>query len=119
MNIIALANTLASTPKLAPPAGHPTAPASSLELQKLRKAAGEFEAMLLAHWWSAMKQSGFSESDDESDAGHDTLDQLGIQTMSNAVAMGGGLGIGAMLVRGLLSNSQSPMPAPMPGADDN
>jgi Rod binding domain-containing protein len=119
MNISALANALASTPKLGPPVGHPTTPASTLELQKLRKAAGEFEAMLLAHWWSAMKQSGLSGSDDESDPGHDTLDQLGIQTMSIAVAMGGGLGIGAMLVRGLLSNSQSPKPSAMPGADDN
>jgi Rod binding domain-containing protein len=72
---------------------------------KLRKAAAEFEAQLLSSWWTTMKQSGMSGEDEDSDPGKDTLDQLGMQAMSSAVANGrGGLGIGDMLVRSLLSN---------------
>ncbi len=75
-------------------------------VQKLKRAATEFEAMLLAKWWSSMKESGLGEQDDSTDAGHDTLDAMGIQAMSSAVASRGGLGIGAMLVRSLLSNAE-------------
>ena len=73
---------------------------------KLRRAASEFEAMLLSKWWSAMKEGGLSGGEDDSDPGHDTLDQLGMQAMSTAVAQGGGIGIGALLVRSLLSNPE-------------
>lgn len=62
--------------------------------------------MLLAKWWSSMKESGLGEQDDSTDPGHDTLDAMGIQAMSSAVASRGGLGIGAMLVRSLLSNAE-------------
>ncbi|MBZ5503163.1 MAG: hypothetical protein LAN59_13155 [Acidobacteriia bacterium] len=79
--------------------------------QKLRHAAAEFEAMLLSKWWSAMKEGGFSGAGDESDPGHDTLDQLGMQAMSTAVAAGGGLGIGSLLVRSLLSNVRDAKPS--------
>jgi Rod binding domain-containing protein len=72
---------------------------------KLRKAAAEFEAQLLSSWWTTMKNSGMSADDKDSDPGKDTLDQMGIQAMSSAVANGrGGLGIGDMLVRSLLSS---------------
>lgn len=74
------------------------------KLFKLRKAATEFESMLLANWWKSMKESGFG-PDDSTDPGHDTLDQLGIQALSSAVASAGGLGIASMLVRGVLSNA--------------
>lgn len=73
-------------------------------VKKLRKAAAEFEAMLLSSWWTTMKQSGLSKDDGETDPGKDTLDQLGMQAMSAAVSTGrGGLGIGDMLVRSLLA----------------
>lgn len=73
-------------------------------VQKLKRAATEFEAMLLAKWWSSMKESALGEQDDSTDPGHDTIDAIGIQTMSSAVASRAGLGIGAMLVHSLLSN---------------
>lgn len=75
-------------------------------VQKLKRAATDFEAMLLAKWWSSMKDSGLGEQDDSTDPGHDTLDAMGIQAMSSAVASRGGLGIGAMLVHSLLSNAE-------------
>jgi hypothetical protein len=79
-------------------------PTDTPEVRKIRKAAAEFESMLLSNWWRSMKESGFSDDGDDTDPGKDTLDQLGMQAMSAAVANGGGLGIGAMLVRSLLSN---------------
>jgi hypothetical protein len=72
---------------------------------KLRKAAAEFEAQLLSSWWTTMKNSGMAGDDKDADPGKDTLDQMGMQAMSNAVANGrGGLGIGGMLVHSLLLN---------------
>ncbi len=85
----------ASPSKYAPPSAE----------AKLRKAAGEFESMLLSKWWSSMRESGLGGLD-ETDPGHDTLDQLGMQALSTAVAGAGGIGIGAMLVRDLLSHPQ-------------
>jgi hypothetical protein len=55
-----------------------------------------------------MKESGLPGSEDDSDPGKETLDELGIQAMSTGVAQGGGIGIGAMLVRSLLSNAAAP-----------
>jgi Rod binding domain-containing protein len=73
---------------------------------RLKKAASEFEALLLAKWWSSMKDSGIPGGHEQSDPGHDTLDEMGIQAMSTAVASQGGLGIGRMLVHSLLSNAE-------------
>ncbi|MFZ0085495.1 MAG: hypothetical protein WA211_15270 [Candidatus Acidiferrales bacterium] len=84
----------------------PSVPATGpAAIAKLRKAAAEFEATLLSSWWSSMKQGGLSSGEEDTDPGKDTLDQLGMQAMSAAVANGrGGLGIGDMLVRSLLAN---------------
>jgi len=78
---------------------------------KLKKAASEFEALLLAKWWSSMKESGIGGDADRSDPGHDTLDEMGIQAMSAAVASRGGLGIGRMLVGSFLSNARAGRPS--------
>jgi Rod binding domain-containing protein len=92
-----LSNTIASQ------LHQPAALDSPAGQAKLRHAASDFEAMLLSKWWSSMKDSGFGDSD-QTDPGHDTLDQLGMQALSSAVAGAGGIGLGDMLVRGLLSN---------------
>jgi Rod binding domain-containing protein len=86
-------------PKVRPPSYGPASPA---EIKKLRKAASEFEAMLITNWWTSMKDSGMSDGDDSSDPGKSTLDQLGMQAISSAISSGKGFGIGDMLVRGLL-----------------
>jgi Rod binding domain-containing protein len=70
------------------------------QLRKLKKAATQFEAMLLEKWWSSMKQSGLGQ-DDDGDPGKGTLDTMGMQAMSTAIASAGGIGIAAMLVRSL------------------
>jgi Rod binding domain-containing protein len=68
--------------------------------QKLEKAAGEFESILLASMWKSMKQS-FGATDDASDPAHGTLDDWGIEIMSGAVGKAGGLGIGKLIVKHL------------------
>jgi Rod binding domain-containing protein len=86
----------------------PTAQPDSPQARKLRMAATEFESMLLSSWWSAMKQSGLPGGEDASDPGKETLDQMGMQAMSAAVANGGGIGIAKMLVHVLLPSTDAP-----------
>jgi len=69
--------------------------------QKLRKAAGEFESLLLQNLWKSMKSSFASDEEDSSDPAHDTLDDWGIQAMSDAVGKNGGLGIGRLILKDL------------------
>jgi Rod binding domain-containing protein len=70
--------------------------------QKLRQAAGEFEAMLLSNLWKSMKSS-FADSNDSDDPAHETLDDMGIQAMSSAVGMAGGIGLGELIIKYLES----------------
>jgi len=73
----------------------------SPEERKLKKAAGDFESILLASMWKSMKQSfGTSEADD-SDPAHGTLDDWGIEVMSGAVGKAGGLGIAKLILKHL------------------
>lgn len=87
------------------PAADPSATGNP-QTAKVRKAAAEFESILLQNWWGSMKESGFGGDDDSTDPGKETLDQLGMQAMCAAVAKGGGLGIAAILVRSVLSKFQ-------------
>jgi Rod binding domain-containing protein len=69
---------------------------------KLRKAAAEFESMLISNLWKSMKSSlGESSEDDSTDPSHDILDDWGIRAMSSAVANAGGLGIGKLILKDL------------------
>jgi Rod binding domain-containing protein len=72
--------------------------------RKLRQAAGEFEGMLLSSLWKSMK-STFSPDDgdsaDSADPAHDTLDDMSMQAMSNAVGKAGGLGLGKLILKHL------------------
>jgi Rod binding domain-containing protein len=80
--------------------GIPT-PSDSPEQRKLKKAAGDFESILLASMWKSMKQSfGPSETED-SDPAHGTLDDWGIEVMSSAVGRAGGLGIAKLILKHL------------------
>ena len=107
-----------------------TKPSSELlnspEDRKLRKAATQFESLLLSTLWKSMKSS-FASDDDSTDPAHDTLDQMGIDAMTGAVAKAGGVGIGRLILKHLeprLAESQngynsaagkvSPPPADIP-----
>lgn len=73
----------------------------SPEERKLKKAAGDFESILLASMWKSMKQSFGASDTDDSDPAHATLDDWGIEIMSSAVGKAGGLGIGKLILKHL------------------
>jgi len=70
-------------------------------LRKLRKAAQDFEAILIPELWEHCQPSFSSFSGETPPAGSDTLNSLAIQAMSAGLAHRGGLGIARMLVRQL------------------
>jgi Rod binding domain-containing protein len=80
-----------------------TKPATSVnstshEVSKLRKAAGEFESILLESLWKSMKET-FSDPDEEADPTLKGFDDWGIQAMASAVGRSGGLGIKNMILK--------------------
>ena len=89
--------TLASRQEVASAGGPSETPAH----KKLRKAAEEFEGILISQLLGEFKVGLSSLSGDSPLAGSDTLNSLAIQTLSGALARRGGLGIGKMLVHQL------------------
>lgn len=84
-----------------PSTGIKSKPVETPDEQKLRKAAGDFESILLSSMWKSMKQSFGDSKEGESDAASGTIDDLGIEAMSQAVGKAGGLGIGNMIIKHL------------------
>lgn len=75
---------------------------------KLKRAAGEFEGQLLAALWKSMKTS-FADSDAEAaDPASQSLQDWGIDSMSQAVGKAGGLGIGRLIVKELEARMTQP-----------
>jgi Rod binding domain-containing protein len=69
--------------------------------KKLRKAAQEFEGILIAQLLGEFNMGFSTLGGGTPMAGSDTLNSLAIQTLSGAMARRGGFGIGAMLVHQL------------------
>jgi Rod binding domain-containing protein len=86
-----------SQPGVAPASAHPETPAH----KKLRKAAQDFEGILMSQLWEHLQTSFASFGGETPLAGSETLNSLAIQTLSTALASRGGLGIGRMLVHQL------------------
>jgi len=76
-------------------------PTDSPDQQKLKKAASDFESIMLAAMWKSMKQSFGASDSEETDPAHGTLDDWGIEIMSGAVGKAGGLGLGKMILKHL------------------
>lgn len=87
----------------------------SPDLVKLRKAAGEFEGMLLQSLWKSMKDT-FSTQDDEMDSTLESFDEWGMQALASAVGDSGGLGIKNMILSHLEPTLAAAKSA-VPGAD--
>lgn len=73
---------------------------------KLRKAAEEFEGMLIAQMLGQFNLSLTSMSSESEDAGSATLNALAVQTFANAMAARGGFGFAKMLVHQLEPHSR-------------
>jgi Rod binding domain-containing protein len=67
-------------------------------MQKLTKAAQEFEGVLLSSWLEEAQKSSLDPSAAGQDAGSETLRSLGTQAVAQALALRGGLGIARMIV---------------------
>ena len=75
-----------------------SANSTSPELSKLRKAAGEFESILLEALWKSMRET-FSDADGEGDPTLKSFDELGVHAMASAVGNSGALGIKNLILR--------------------
>jgi Rod binding domain-containing protein len=69
--------------------------------RKLRKAAQEFESILISDLWKDFGTSFGTFAGEAQPVGSDTLNSLAIETISTAMAQRGGLGIAQMLVQKL------------------
>ena len=81
---------------------------SSPASHKLHQAAAEFESILLASLWKSMKGSFASPDEESSDPAHETLDDLGVQSMCAAVGKAGGLGLGRLILKHLEPQASDP-----------
>lgn len=96
----AIAASVASLSQIGkPPSSGPLS--NSPATNKLRKAAGEFESLLLSNLWKAMKSSFADSDDDSTDPAHDTLENMGIDAMAGSVGKAGGLGLGKLILKHL------------------
>lgn len=78
------------------PAAEPTADAKADA--KLKKAASDFESILVASWLEKMRDSfSLDGQSEDSMAGSDSMTALGTQAVAQAMAARGGFGIGKML----------------------
>jgi Rod binding domain-containing protein len=73
---------------------------STVQEQKLRHAAAEFESILISTFWKSMKES-FSLDDYSTDPGSSTFEDMGLQAMSQAVSKSGGFGLGNLIIKHL------------------
>lgn len=75
--------------------------------EKVRKAATDFEALLIAQLLKSARESGggMTGDADEQDETNSTLLELGEQQMAQALSSNGGLGIANMVVAGLTNHA--------------
>jgi Rod binding domain-containing protein len=77
---------------------------SAKDTAKIEKGAKEFEAMLLGSWLQQAEQSFATvpgADDDEDAAGREQMMSLGVQSLSQALANSGGIGIAKMITKAL------------------
>jgi Rod binding domain-containing protein len=81
--------------------------AYSAKEQKLRRAAAEFESILISTFWKSMKDSFSTEDDDSLDPGHSSYELMGLQAMAGAMSKAGGLGLGKLILKHLAPQVES------------
>ncbi len=115
INSNSLPIALHGTGAVGPATTEKSKPVDSPDQQKLKKAAGDFESILLASMWKSMKQSFKDPNGSNSDPASGTIEDWGIEVMSGAVGKAGGLGIGNMIIKQLepaASGQEAAKPAP-------
>jgi Rod binding domain-containing protein len=83
---------------------------------KLKKATADFESMLLASWLEQMKQSYGMGGEQDATPGADSMNALATQSVAQAMAARGGIGIGRMMYERLHA-TQANVATPVEGND--
>ncbi len=75
--------------------------------EKIRKAATDFEALLIAQMLKSARESGggMTGDADEQDETNSTMVELGEQQLAQALSSSGGLGIANMVIAGLTNHA--------------
>jgi Rod binding domain-containing protein len=75
--------------------------------EKIRKAATDFEALLIAQMLKSARESGggMTGDADEQDETNSTMVELGEQQLAQALSSSGGLGIASMVIAGLTNHA--------------
>jgi Rod binding domain-containing protein len=74
---------------------------------KIEKSARDFESILIGQWLDQAEKSFATvpgTDPDQTDPGHDQLQGIATQTLAQAMAKSGGLGIASMIAKGLEKN---------------
>jgi Rod binding domain-containing protein len=103
LNLIPSAQAGADLPLEKPKPGSP--------MQKLTKAAQEFEGVLISSWLDEAQKSSLDPSGEGQDAGSETMRGLGNQAVALALARRGGLGIAHLIVRHFAPTLRSESPS--------
>jgi Rod binding domain-containing protein len=82
-------------------------PGSQDTPEKIRKAATDFEALLITQMLKSARESGggMTGDADEQDETNSTLLELGEQQLAQALSSSGGLGIAKMVIAGLTNHA--------------
>jgi Rod binding domain-containing protein len=75
--------------------------------EKIRKAAVDFEALLIAQMLKSARESGggMTGDEDEEDETNSTVLELGEQQLAQILANNGGLGIAKMVIAGMTNHA--------------
>ncbi len=90
-----------------PAAKEAAQPANAVVDERVRKAAKEFEAMLISSLWQ-MAKSGLGSDDSESDGAAGNIQDLAVHALGAGVSKAGGFGLSEMLIRSLAHGSANP-----------
>ncbi|HEY1462905.1 MAG TPA: rod-binding protein [Terriglobales bacterium] len=74
---------------------------------KIEKSAHDFESILIGQWLDQAEKSFATvpgTDPDQTDPGHDQLQGIATQSLAQAMSKSGGLGIAAMIAKGLEKN---------------
>jgi len=98
---------LPASPRWAPPMSTSPASASKDTPEKIKKAATDFEALLIAQMLKSARESGggMTGDADEQDETNSTVLELGEQELAQALSSSGGLGIAKMVIARLTNHA--------------
>jgi len=102
-------STLALSAIPAAPASVSASPSASSKdnPEKIRKAAMDFESLLIAQMLKSARESGggMTGDSDEQDETNSTVLELGEQQLAQALSSSGGLGLAKMVIAGLTNHA--------------